>query len=727
MGITDFLPSALKKKEVPANTSFLALTLLPASVLACVWRLSDSQNIKLEGFSQKSIKVAENIIHETAAAIDDAAQKAQGDLEKVVFGLSLSYFDGENLKPQTSKLLKDIANNLELSAQAFISLPSAINHQQKAEESVTPHAVLIGVFEDFCEISLIEKNKVQKSKTFPQNADIEILTSAIRNLKTEKTLPSKIIVYGLKEDDKFAHSITKHDWSEIFVHAPKITFLKNEELAKSIAYSQAADIIGHEVRLSKKDGDQVSNAEVAAAIADDFGFVEGENILKTPKAPEAVEPEIAEAQTSKLEETAVESIQPEKELTAVDVSTPVPYAHKKSAFSNFRQQLFTLSWLSHIGDLFGAASKRNLLIGAAIIVVAAVIGTFVIGQLFLRVEAIIKINGKSADTNFRITAISNGQLDLQKQQIPGTLISETAQLKQSTTTTGTKKIGQNAAGEVTVFNWTTSPKTFSKSTAIITKSGIKFSLSSDVNVASRSASIPGQSKVNVQATNAGESGNLVGGNDFTFQEFDELLFSAHNDNPMTGGSEKQITVVSQDDLTKLEKSTKDALTEQLKTTQKSKYPDKKLEDNALTIKVLTRDFDKKLGDEATILNLNLKLEISTIVYSLDDLKAAVAQIASDASNNLQANAQDTEILNSSVKMAGDTLTLTGKGTAKLVPKLNVDDLRTKIAGKNSKDARAIIKENPDVTDVQFNFAPNIPLFSSIPRDPAKIKITIEAN
>lgn len=732
MGIKDFLPHTFKKQEVPTDTSFLALSLLPADILACVWKISESQNIKVEGFSQEKIKDLENIIHETAAAIDDAAQQTQGDLEKVVFGLSLSYFDGDSLKPQTSKLLKDIADSLELSAQAFISLPSAINHQQKAEESITPHAVLIGIFDQFCEISLIEKNKVQKSSTFAQNADLEILTSAIRNLKTENTLPSKVIVYGIAENDKFAQSITKHDWGEIFVHAPKITFLKNEELARAIAYSQAADILGHEIKINKKTETEEAPKPIISNKPDSFGFVEGEDILKTTKeAPineetsEDVQPNFQSETVSEI--TAVDSIQPqEREIAAPEEYSPAPKTHKKSAFHSFYKGLFTLSWLSGIGNLVLSTSKRNLLLGTVIIAIALLVGTFALGQFFSRFEAIIKINAKSQDTDFKITA-SAGISEVQKQQIPGTLISEQAQSKQSTTTTGTKKIGQNATGEVTVFNWTTAPKTFSKNTSIISKSGIKFSLTSDVEVASRSASTPGQSKVNVQATNTGESGNLAGGNDFTFQEFDELLFSAHNDNIMTGGSEKQITVVSQDDLTKLEKSTKDALTEQLKATLKSKYPDKKLEDNALNIKIISRNFDKKLDEEATILNLNLTLEVATIAYSPDDLKAAVTQSALDPAGNLQANPQDTEVLESTAKITNDTLTITGKGRVKLVPKLNIEELKSKIAGKSSKEARSLILQNSDFSNVEFKFSPNIPIFGSIPNNPAKISITLQAN
>lgn len=751
MGISDFLPHTFKKKEVSANTSFLALTLLPANVLAYVWRISDSQTIKQEGYNEKKIKEAENIIHETAAAIDDAAQNTKGDLEKVVFGLSLSYFDGDNLKPETSKLLKDIADNLELSAQAFISLPSAINHQQKAQDSITPHAVLVGVFEEFCEISLIEKNKVQKSKTFAQNADLEILTSAIRNLKTENTLPSKIIVYGLPENDKFAQSIIKHDWSELFIHAPKITFLKNEELAKSIAYSQAADILGHDVKSNQKTEIDEAPKPAIANKPDGFGFIEGEDILKIAKENppneevlEDVQPDFQSETANEI--TAVNAIEPEanvvsphqiltseqhseneREATAVEEYNPPTKAHKKSFVSKFRQELFTLSWLSNFGNVFQATSKRNLFLGAAIIVVAVFVGIFTFGQFFSRLEAIIKVNAKSQDTDFKIIAVAGGQLDLQKQQIPGEQLTETAQSKQSTTTTGIKKIGQNAGGEITVFNWTTSPKTFSKNTSVISKSGVKFSLTSDVDVASRSASTPGQSKVNVKATNTGDSGNLTGGNDFTFQEYDELLFSAHNDNPMTGGSEKQITVVSQDDLTKLEKSTTSALTDQLKATLKSKYPDKKLEDDAIAIKVVSRNFDKKLDEEATILNLDITLEASTVAYNPDDLKAAIAQSASDSSNNLQANPQDAEIINSSAKLTNNTLTLTGKGRVKLVPKLNVDDLKQKIAGKGAKEARSTILQNSDFTDVEFKFSPNIPIFGSIPKNPDKITITLLAN
>lgn len=752
MGILDLLPKTLKKKELTPNTSYLALTLLPSSVLAYVWKIGDTQSVKVEGFNEKQFDDPENIIHETAAAIDDAAQNTQGDLEKVVFGLSLSYFDSENLKPQTSKLLKNIADNLELSAQAFISLPSAINHLQKAEESITPHAVLVGIFKDFCEVSLIEKNKVQKSKTYLQNADLEILTSAIRSLKTENSLPSKIIVYGLEENDKFTHSISKHDWSELFIHAPKITFLKNEELAKAIAYSQAADILGHEVKAGKtKEVDILHNAPIINK-PDGFGFVEGADILKMAKENEEntevfedVQPNEQSASVNEI--TATEITEPEiiaGESTNQNIQNeyqPQNFTHntatedykqphrsqKKSFIAKLSQELFTLSWLSGIGNVFQTTPKRNLLLGTGILIFALIVGIFAFGQLFTSFEAIIKVNAKSQDTDFKVTVVPGGQLDLEKQQIAGEQITETAQSKQSATTTGTKKIGQNAQGEITVFNWTTSPKTFSKNTTVISKSGIKFNLTSDIEVASRSASTPGQNKVGVKATNTGESGNISAGNDFTFQEFDELLFSAHNDNAMSGGSEKQITVVSQDDLTKLEKTTISTLTDQLKSTIKSKYPDKKIEDDAIQIKVTSRNFDKKLDDEATILNLDLTVEASVVLYNIDDLKTAISQNPSNIQGNFQANSGDVEILDTNSKTSNNGLTLTGKAKLKLIPKLNVDDLKARIAGKSNKEARGIILQNSDFSDVEFKFSPNIPIFSSISKNTNKITITLQAN
>jgi len=123
----------------------------------------------------------------------------------------------------------------------------------------------------------------------------------------------------------------------------------------------------------------------------------------------------------------------------------------------------------------------------------------------------------------------------------------------------------------------------------------------------------------------------------------------------------------------------------------------------------------------------MEVEASGIVYNESELKKLLAESTEDLPENLQAREENVEIMDVNVKRKDLSLNLTGKYQVGLVPKFNEDDLREKIAGKGIKETRAIIKEIPQVNDVVVDFSPNLPLFSSIPRNKSKITFKIESS
>ena len=357
----------------------------------------------------------------------------------------------------------------------------------------------------------------------------------------------------------------------------------------------------------------------------------------------------------------------------------------------------------------------------------ALIGGFVAAQTLTEAQVRIIVNARPKESNFNVSVVPGGSFNLSKQQIGAEEIVAKASGNQKAVATGSKKLGEYAHGEVTVLNWTIAPKEFASQAVIISKSGVKFTLDSDVEVASRSASTPGQSKVNVKAVEFGPSGNIDAGNDFTFKEYDELLYSARSDSAFSGGAERQITVVSQEDQDRLSKSLTDSLTEKAKNDLKSKTSNQKLPEEIVIVKILKKEFDKKVDEEASLVNLDMEIEASGIVYDESELKKLLAESTEDLPENLEARPENVELIDVVVKRKDNSLSLTGKYQVALVPKFNEDDLRGRIAGKGVKETRAIIKEIPEVTDVIVDFSPDIPLFSSVPRNQSKIKFKIETS
>lgn len=748
-----------KQSNLPQN--YLSLTITSNKVCTVVWELLEDK-IEIIGYSQKKFHSIDSLTNEAAAAIDSAAEKAKTDVVEVVYGLSAYWLEDGKLTKETSNILKKLSDTLELDAKAFVPLSSSINHFLKIKETQNPNTILIGALEDFTEIHLLSDNKVKNSKIYKGEATLEKIAQLLRQLKTDegKNLPKQIVFFGVDKHSHLVEDFTKDNIEDIFEQEPQIQFLTEEEMTQSVAFSQAADILGHdpqplETGLLKtvipSSGEEAEPEKIEPETEnetpqdqkkeenpDNFGFIGGEDILKSRVAESIV------AQTAEIPPTTGHFSKHPKHLKnedyAVEVENISPQqdsyespqqkiqAAEKMHHKSLLESFMTLSYLSKLTGVFTAKGSLKKII--FLLLIAGIVGTvaaFVLSQTITVAQVIIKVNSKPIEDNFSVTVANGASVDSTRSRIPGSEV--TAQVTDSaqTSATGTKKTGTNAKGEIKVLNWTTSKVTFDKSTVIISKNGVKFLLDDHVEVASRSASLPGEANTNATAQEFGSAGNLDAGVDFTFQKYDELLYSAKSSSALTGGEEKQVTVVSKDDQAKIEKSLLASLTDKAKAALREKLSGQDLKDDAIDIKVTKKQFDHDIDQEADQVKLDMEIEAKALIYDQQILKTLLAQKTQEnQGSNLVASAENIDILDLTVKKNKDSLILNGKYRANLVPVIAQDDLKTKIAGKNTKEARAIIKEIPEVSDIEVKFSPNLILFSQIPKNTAKINFTIDA-
>lgn len=721
-----------KKKKPEEN--YLALTITPDQILACVWQLNQD-NVQVIGFGQKSYQNLDHITHQAAVAIDTAGQKAKTDVSKTVFGLSSYWLADSSLKDETAKLLKNLESNLDLNSEAFVSLAAAINHFLKIEESITPQAVLVGAFSDSCEVHLIENNKIINTKISKSEANVPKIIQLVGELKeTDRDLPSRIIIFGLNKQSKLDQELSKANWQKVFIHDPKIDVLDDDELARAVAYAQAADLLGYEPSLVPTQFAQEAKKPQPkkSSTIDEFGFIEGEDILEAqPKEENKLAPFIQEpeqkseaASTSTLEESEIPEVHRPHvpEQYAIEME-PADFRGQKS----LPDEIITVGWLPKILGIFKRRpSIKNLAVVLIILIILAASGAFVATQSLVSAKVIVKVKPQNIDSDFKAEVVL-GSPDEDQLEVSGQEVSVREKGSQKAVATGSKTIGEYAKGQVTVFNWTPESKTFLDGTVIISINGLKFKLDSELEVASRSATIPGQNNTNVIAVEHGLESNIASGQEFTFQEFDQLLYSARNDQAFTGGSEKQVTVVSQEDLARLEKSLSDSLIEKSQAALQSKTASSKLHQEAITKKVIGKTFDKKVDEEASLINLDMEVEVVATVYSEEDLQKVLSKNANkSAPQNFEARSENIEITNISAKKTIDSISLSGKYRLGLVPKINEQELKEKIAGKSIKEARSVLKEKPEVGEVEIIFSPSLPILGSIPRNKAKIQFKVEA-
>lgn len=716
-------------RSLPKVSNYLSLTLTKDKVLATIWSF-EGENIQILGFAHKTFANVENLVHQAAIAIDSSAEQAKTDVQDVVYGLSANWFEDGKISKETASLLKKLSEDLELKAQAFVPLPAAINHFLKIEESITPHAVLIGILGEFCEVCEIKNNKIADTKTFDSRPNLEKIKDLIKQLKTEESLPSRIIIYGISQDAPIAQEIVSTTWQDLFKHEPRINFIDEAKLSKAVVYAQAADILGHDPVSSLMSHPQALSKDEKPpkddqqSGTDEFGFIEGEDILEK-------ETRVSESESRPLDLREEESEEKKptfkKQDYALELDQKSQEPSATSQKESFTDEIATIGWLPKLIEIIKERSSlKKILFGLIILAVMILLGVFILGRTITKAEVIIKVNAKPQESNFIASVSTNGSADISKQQLAGEEIDAQSSGSQKAVTSGTKKIGNKAKGSVDIRNWNVQTKTFATGTEIITNDGLKFTIDNDVEVASRSAG-PGINKVGATAEDVGPKYNISSNSTpLTIIGFDSTFYDAIVENAFTGGDEKQVSVVSQDDMDKLSKSLLESLSAKAKDELKAKVTGKKIADDTITIQVTKKQFDKNVDEEASLVNLDMEVTASTIAYDENTLKESLSQLAAkDALENLESKPQNIEILKVDTKVAKNGLSLSGKFRANLTPKFDEDQLKTKIAAKGQKEARAIIKEIPEVLDVDIKLSPNTFLFGSLPTDKAKIKFTFE--
>lgn len=714
-----FNPNLIFKKKKPVDENYLALTLTPEKVLALIWAFEGS-NVGVLGYAEAKFKDRENLVHQVAVVIDQASEEAKSDVSQVVFGLARNWFDDGQISPETSKLLENMSDDLELKAQAFVPLPVAIKNYLKAQEGAALHAICIGLFENLCEAHLIKSNQVAASTQAKTKPTPEKIMELIKSLDAKESLPSRIVVFG-EYDERIAAELQDSNLSDLFTQEPRIEYLSQKELATSTAFAQGADILGHEVA-AQVGSQPVSKASEKAKEPDEFGFVEGKDILKEEPGENVIGQQ--EASLQDLPQQKFPHLPPEhtkEKLAEVEKEQP------KSPRAGILDQILTLAWLEKITGIFKKPdSSRKIAVAAVALVALFLVSSLILGQTIVRSQVTIRVKSQPQEENFNAQVVEGSDSNFQNKQIAGKLQVASASGSQKGVPSGKKKLGNSAKGNVTVFNWTTSQVSFPTKTTIISPSGVKFNLDSSVQVASRSASQPGQTPVPVTAVDFGPEANLSSGTDFSFQQYDSLLYSARNDNAFTGGDEKEITVVSAIDMDKLEKSLTAELKDKAIENLKSSSSNKVINDDVITIDVASKQFDKKVDEEATLFNLDMEITASALTYEQSTLSELLASVANqDAPQDLEAKKENIEILSVNSKVSGGKLNLAGRFRANFIPKFDENDLKGKIAGKSEKQTREILLQVPQISDVSVNFSPGFLLAPKIPKKGDKVTIKIE--
>lgn len=662
--IKEFLERKKKRTEY-----FLVLVLGSKRAQALIFGKTDTEaRILGKGEEELSTLVSDVGQEELAQICDRAIGRAEENLppnvftSKTILCLIDDWVQEGSIKKEYLQTLRFLKENLELEFIGFVVLSEAVSHLLQKEEGVPITSILVGHQGDNLVVTLIRGGKVAKQVSRKITEDLaQVLASSLRTFKDYEILPTRIVLFGEGNLEEIKQELINFPWTKTlpFLHLPKIETLDESFIERAVIAGFATQMgVEFETPAEEKHIEEKKPLELPPQEKPRF------------KMPGII---LAKLPTIKL---------------AWDFKFNLP---------NIR-----------------ASIKRPRPIFLLPLLVLVLVFFLII--FIPQAKITLSVTPKTLELAREITIDPSIALsEPGNNKIKGNLVEIEVGGSEEGQATGKKEVGERATGEVTISNKTTSQRNLKKG-SILSANNLKFTLDNDVNIASASDTgtslIYGTLKVKVTASALGEESNLPSNASFTINDFSASQFLAKNDVAFSGGSKKEVNVVSKKDQENLTKTLLDNLqkqaSEQISNNTQGK---EKIVDQALTSEILEKKFSKNIDEEASKFLLTLKVKFKTLSFGEEELKNLFSSQVNEASGDFVVKQDSITISLGETKLnKNKSVTSDVNAQVKLLPKINERDIKNKIKGKNVEKVFKILGEIPNISDYKIKVSPTLPLF-----------------
>ncbi|MBI4038031.1 hypothetical protein HY387_00035 [Candidatus Daviesbacteria bacterium] len=738
-------------KEEEAPEYFFALNIGPEKLTAGVWTIERSR-LKVVSSAYGTYSTTDELIQVTDRLLDEALGNEEIEPTKILFGVPDSWLSGDDLKEQYLKLLRQMVKEMELTPMAYVATSHALIHFLEKYDGVPTTAILVGIEQHHLTVTVTRAGKLDGSRSIPRGdnlgADIEKLLLAFTHVEV---LPSKILIYGPDKEslEKQKNELLSYSWMSklSFLHFPKIesldktieldatSFAGAVELDSNVIFSKnvtpAAVHTVHEGSSLKQEPEseqhpllpkEERDSEVHETLLDSkedvagAGFVVGDIMENLPKEEVSQTEDIQTAEPSPPEPGQENSLgisqedfytdKPDQELV---VNTDEEKAFRASVGGfgpgnlrfNFRNPLsFGKAMLS---------GKKVWLFS-----LLAIVAVLLLGYLFLLKSTVkIFVEPRILERDTQVVADPSAKsVNEETKTIPGQSVDIEVSGSGKGETTGRKQVGDSSKGTAVLRNKTDEGKTFAKNTILTSSGGMKFSLDNSVTVASKSADDGtwGKATASVTAVDIGADGNLPSGTDFTVNGFSSSQYVAKSEGNFSGGTSKEVAVVSDADQKKLLASVASGLRTEARDKLQAKYPDKKILEEALLEEIVRKTYSKNINDQATDFSLNLTIRYKGTAFDDKDLRSIVSKLVStNVPEDFELDLAETETQADVSKLEKDgKLIFLARFKAKLLPKLDTQKIKQQIRGRTSREAAEILRGYENILGSEISTQPSLP-------------------
>lgn len=686
--------------------------------------------------------------------VDECLQQLGKDSEsvnKVVFVLGSNWIkDGEVASPHKA-LLEQITKELGLEPVGFVDEAEALSQFYLAQNPVFS-GVFVVVGLTGLNLSYISQGKQKGQQSVGRSSDFKAdVTEGLARFsqlveETSGYLPATLylVSFDLSETELREHqqNLLGSDWhaNVRFLQAPIVQVITDEQYTHIVASEagRAAALIDGKVPAAVlgtagplvQAQAQLHDQSEQIADAESFGFSNFEEAKEIKRQPI---PEISESPESPVDsETAVPEVEPKPEMPiATSFGIPIKPEIPSTADENDEDDLepsqnADLGKKGLFGGLIAAwkkpyQGKRGKLffavtgLTAGLLVVGLIMLVYAYSTATATVNIIVERRPISKDAKIVVDSSATAS-EPENLVLAASTTDVFVSDKGSIPTTGIKIVGDKASGVVTIFNKTTSQKTFAAGT-VLKSSDLEFTLDEEIKVASASVQEKsggaetkyGKVDAKVTANEIGADYNLSGSTKLSIASFASDTYEAEvSKDGLSGGASREVRVVAEEDTTALLSELKSSLIE---------AANKKLSDEAASGQyVLPSDhvieeratFSAQVGEESDVLELNLEIALQALTYSVDDLRPiAQAILSSDIPDGFELSEEEPQILSSPSQSASQSAVVKQEIEAQVssfaVPKLDESAIKNEVANQSVAAVVEALKSKESVKEVQITF------------------------
>ncbi|HEX7586440.1 MAG TPA: hypothetical protein VF390_02300, partial [Patescibacteria group bacterium] len=357
-----------------------------------------------------------------------------------------------------------------------------------------------------------------------------------------------------------------------------------------------------------------------------------------------------------------------------------------------------------------------------------------------RVTIFPKTKITSMDLDIKADA-NYDSVNLAEKIIPSRLISVSSEVSENFSATGSGS-SNKARGMITVYNeYSSANQPLVVTTRFLSEDGKLFRLVNSISVpgvtTSGSESKPGAIEAEVVADEAGEEFN-IGPAKFSIPGFQSsgsekyAKIYAKSFKSMAGGGRSggEVKTITDADISSAKSQALSAINSNVKEKLKMESGDGYvILDEAINFGDPVYKISNSSGDTADNFTVDLKLDAKAVVFKKDDIKKVLENIIGNSAGEGKVVVVDSitqEFGKAEADFTKSSLKIKIHAGGKIVPVLDLDEIKKGILGKNTAELEAYFKPYSDITRVGVEYWP-VFISGRIPQYGSRVEIELDNN